>query len=103
MDVYKTIKVDRLFHGYASVRDYQLKEAIDNGRGLKIICGNEYILIDWCDLGGHYKNDEIFTSRHYPPNHPHHHYKLVDFDWQTFRKKTKSCVQFDLFQSLIKL
>ena len=96
MNEYKTIKIDRLFHGFCSIRDYQLKEAVKEGKGIKIICNEEYIIIPWEDLGKHFENDEVFVSKH----NPLQKYKLCDFDWKTFKPRKSDQLQFDITQTV---
>lgn len=94
----KKIKIDRLFHGYASLRDYQVKDAIKNGQDIEVFCkeNGEQILIKWHDLGKRWENGDRIFSKHIRGQH----YDLWNYDWQTFRKKTPQTVQFDLFTSL---
>lgn len=81
---YKKIKINRLFHGFASIRDYQLEEAKKDSQGLEIWWGDEFIHIPFEDLDKCFHNNEIFRSKHVDGMK----YKLVDFDWITFKKRT---------------
>lgn len=99
MGKYNIVHIDRLFHGFASLRDYQLKEAIEQGKGIKIVCNKEYIIIPWEELGKHFTNDEVFISKH----NPLQRYKLVDFDWKQFRPHKVEQLQFDITQTIQQL
>lgn len=99
----RTIKIERLFHGFASIRSYEWKEASEGNIDLKIInmTNGEHIMIRWYELGKCYENaDQPIISDIYPKGHKYHRYYLVDFDWDTFRKKTDSQIQFDIFTSV---
>lgn len=73
------VKVNRLWHGVASVRDYQVIKAELNHEGLTIECGTESMEIppghiaDYIDCW----NDQEFISIHDGKK-----YKLVDFAWK---------------------
>lgn len=96
MKPYKEIKIQRLYHGFASVRDYQVDEAKLKGQALKIILGREYIIVPIEKLDKHFKNDDVFVSKH-----DRRTYTLVDFDWATFKPKQEAeQLGFDLFNSL---
>ena len=104
---YKVIKVKRLFHGFASIRDFQVKEAKEKGLGLEIWWDNEFIHVPFEELDKGFINDEIFTSKHTQGQT----YKLIDYDWSPYRKKTSQeplqfnifALQFNIFDSLINL
>ncbi len=81
---YKLIKVKRLWHGFCSVRDFQRDEAKEQGLGLEIWWGNEFIHIPFEDLDKCFENDEVFRSKHKDGQK----YKLVDYDWSTWKRRT---------------
>lgn len=89
---YKKIKVNRLFHGFASVRDYQVDEARRELMGLEIWWGNEFIHIPFEDLDKCFHNTDIFRSKHIDGQK----YKLVDYDWTTFKRKTSRQISLDI-------
>lgn len=71
------VKIKRLWHGYASVRDYQAKEAYEKGEDLVIECHDQFMRIP---------NREIITgsisggkivSKHTPGMN----YTLIDYPW----------------------
>lgn len=96
----KKIKIKRLWHGFASVRDYLVEEAKKKKQGLEIYCleKNEKIIIPYRDLDKGYKNKQEFDSRYQNKK-----YKLIDYDWNTFKKKTLEQIQFDITSSLYNL
>ena len=97
---YKVIKVKRLFHGFCSVRDFQVMEAKEKKLGLEIWWNNEFIHVPFEDLDKGFINDEVFTSKHTQGQT----YKLIDYDWAIYRKKTsQEPLQFNIFDSLINL
>lgn len=89
----KTIRIDRLFHGFASVRDYQVEEAKVKHEDIKVVLDKEYMIIPFEKLDQGFKNKEIFKSKHKDGQT----YSLIDYDWVKPKKET---VQFDLFTSL---
>ena len=81
---YKLIRVNRLFHMFASVRDYQVEEARKDCRGLEIWWRNEHIHVPYEDLDKCYHNNEVYSSKHKVGQT----YKLLDYDWNSFKRKT---------------
>lgn len=75
----KRTKINRLWHGLASIRDYIVREAIEKRQDLLIILGgvNERMIIPWQELHKGKKNPEKFKSKH-----SNKIYSLIDFDWQ---------------------
>ncbi len=72
------VKINRLFHGFSSVRDFTVVEAMKNHKDLLIVCGNEEMFVRWQDLDKGMKNDEVFYSKH----NPDQKYSLIDFDFK---------------------
>ena len=72
-----TIKIKRLFHGYASIRDYQAKEAIDNHEDLIIECRGEFMKIPYKEIGSGALSQLKFQSKHTSEQ-----YYLLDFPWR---------------------
>jgi len=89
---YKKIKVNRLFHGFASVRDYQVDEAKRDLMGLEIWWVDEFIHVPYEDLDKCFHNDDIFRSKHIEGQK----YRLVDYDWKTFKRKTSTQIRLDI-------
>lgn len=73
-----TIKINRLFHGYASVRDYQAKEAVDSGEDLTIICGDKSMTVPNKEIMSGALSQVKFTSIH----NPSESYYLIDYPWR---------------------
>lgn len=95
MTGYIKVRVNRLFHGYASVRDYVVMRAKKEHKGLKLIVDNQVMTVEWKDLDKGMENEEVFTSRH----NPLQKYRLIDFDYRP-DKGDKPAYQFDLFSTL---
>lgn len=97
---YKKIKIKRLWHGFASVRDYLVEEAKQKKQGLEVFCleKNDKIIIPYKDLDKGFRNKEEYDSRY-----GNKKYTLVDYDWNTFKKKTPKQLQFDISNSLYNL
>lgn len=96
----KKIKIKRLWHGFASVRDYLVEEAKQKKQGLEIYCleKNDKIIVPYKDLDKGYKNEQEFDSRY-----GNKKYTLIDYDWNTFKKKTPEQIQLDITSSLFNL
>lgn len=74
------IKINRLFHGYASLRDYQVAEAIKNHEDIDVILNStgEIMTILANKLSEGKTNKEKFRSKH----EDNLVYSLVDFKWK---------------------
>lgn len=59
-----TITIKRLWHGYATVRDYQAKEAYKNGEDLVLICEGRIMVVPHKDIMAGAINPTKFTSKH---------------------------------------
>ena len=72
------VNVNRLWHGKASIRDYLVKEAINNNQDILIICKDENatMIVDRKDLHKGVLSDNSFKSKH-----DGRYYRLVDYDW----------------------
>ena len=72
------VKIRRLWHGYASVRDYIVKDAFSWHKDLLIMLEktNEWMLVPWKDLSKGKANSERFKSKHDDKV-----YSLVDYKW----------------------
>ena len=82
----KIIKIDRLWHGFASVRDYLIKEAIVKREDLKIVLRGtgEEMIVDWDRLFEGKKNKEKFKSKHTSLE-----YYLIDYLWKPNQAQRK--------------
>lgn len=74
--------IERLFHGYASIRSLTVDKARKENRAIKVEWNNEYIVISPEDLDRGRINDEVFTSVHDGQK-----YRLIDFDWRSYGPK----------------
>lgn len=72
----RIIRINRLFHGMASVRDYLVKQAKDSGEGLIIQCNGEKMTIPHERLGEGIPTKVKFQSKHGAPP-----YGLIDYTW----------------------
>ena len=69
-------RINRLFHGYASIRSYIVDRAIRNKENLVIQYDNKQMTVVWQDLDKGFKNTDVFRSKHNNMT-----YTLVDYDW----------------------
>jgi len=74
---YIVIPINRLFHGFASVRSHIVEKAMQEGRGLKIVWNKKIMLIEASEVCKGYHNKEEFRSIH---NEEYYH--LVDYDFK---------------------
>jgi len=77
-----TVTINRLFHGLASVRDYQVEEARKLHEDLTIKCGDEIMTVPYNELDSGTTNNYVFKSKHDSKS-----YKLIDFIWQPDAKQ----------------
>ncbi len=88
----KIIKIKRLFHGYASARDYQVDEAIKNKQAIRFVLPDgRTMTVPYEKLKTGYWNKEYFTSK----QNPGQKYCLVDYDFKADPRE----VQENLFSS----
>lgn len=71
------VKINRLFHGFASVRDYQVEACEKNRQDMIIVYNGASMIIPWNELSKGLRNTEVFISKHQRKN-----YTLVDYDWK---------------------
>jgi len=80
----KTVKVKRLYYGFASIRDYLVAEASKKGQDLRIDLKGTYMTIPWNKLSegreDHKTQFSKFTKKTY---------KLIDFRWKEDRKQLR--------------
>ena len=77
----KKIKLNRLFLGLASIRDYIVDDALKNNEGITIICKDQQMYLSPDDLKNGQRGTEAFTSKF-----DNRKYHLVDFEWKTSQK-----------------
>jgi hypothetical protein len=73
---YKNIKLNRLYNGKASVRDYIWKELMVKGMGIIFECNGAVMKLEPKELSKGDVNAKEFESKF-----DGRKYKLVDFDW----------------------
>jgi len=78
----KRVKINRLWHGYAPVRDYIVVDAMNKRRDLEIEWEGKIMTIRWQDLHKGIEGKEKFKSKH--GTSP---YRLIDFEWKEDKNK----------------
>jgi len=82
----KTIKINRLFHGYASARDYQVQEAMEGMENIRFVLPDgRTMTVPYSKLSKGYWNNEVFKSKQTVGQI----YKLVDYDWKSDPKEAQ--------------
>ncbi len=76
------IRIKRLFHGFASVRDYQVSTCVRTQKNLRIEYNGEAMVIPWNKLSEGFTNSEVFKSKH-----SNRSYSLVDYDWKPTKQQ----------------
>lgn len=76
---YKVIKLRRLYQGYASIRSYELVQAMHARQGLRVYLEptGECMTIEYKDFHKGVDNGVVFESK----RNRGQKYTLVDFDW----------------------
>lgn len=75
------VRVDKIFLGKVSVRDYVYKKALRNKDSLGIEHGKEFMIIPYANLKkARQITDQSFTSKFNGKE-----YKLIDFDWKPYK------------------
>ena len=77
------VRIKRLLHGYASVRDYQVKEAYKNGEDLTIICGQKIMVVPHSEI-----MSGSISPRKYEIVRGFEDYYLIDFPWKPQEQQT---------------
>ena len=80
----KTAKIKRLWHGFASIRDYIIKDSIKKREDLKVIFNGQEMTINWDKLCEGKDNKEIFKSKHNDLE-----YYLIDYLWKPEQSQRK--------------
>lgn len=76
------VKVDKIFLGKVSVRDYKYKEALRKKDSLGIIHGQEFMIIPYANL----KKARQITNQSFKSKFNAKEYKLIDFDWKPYKE-----------------
>ncbi len=76
-----TIKINRLWLGKASVRDYVVNQAIQSKKDLLVSFSGNFMTIPWYDLDKGKVSKDMFVSKF-----DNKSYRLVDFDWKPDKK-----------------
>lgn len=98
MNEYIKVKIERLFHGFASVRLYIWEKAKSEGKGLKLFCHDKVMTVDFDNLDNCLHSKEIFTSKHDCLQK----YHLVDFDFKPDQSKVEP-IQFNIFDTFLSI
>lgn len=82
----RQIKIKRLWHGYASVRDYLIEEAKKENQGIEIVMEEESMEIPYSKIDElkTQKTKDVFYSKH-----DSRAYKLIDFEWKPTHSQQK--------------
>ena len=73
----KEVKINRTWHGKASVRDYLVEDAMRKKQDLLIKCGRDIMTVEHKDLMKGKWSKFALKSKHGQQN-----YRLVDYDWK---------------------
>ena len=94
----RKVKINRLWHGYASIRDYLVTQAIQEKRDLQIILKNtdEWMIISWQELHKGKENPEKFRSKH-----DGRIYSLIDFEWKPDKSQRSLLDNPETFSKLV--
>lgn len=76
------IVVDRLWHGFVSLRDYQVLKALENKEAIVILCHDESMAIPYEKLCLGKESSFVLHSKHNNKD-----YKLIDFPWIPDKKQ----------------
>ena len=81
----ETIKVDKIFRGHVSVRDYRVQHCVDHGLDLRIEHDDEYMVVSHKQLkqGLFQFHKRSFKSRFKKGQK----YELIDFKWVPYCKE----------------
>ena len=76
------VKVDKVWLGKVSVRDYIYKKALRKKYSLGIIHGKEFMIIPY----GQLKKAREYTQKLFMSKFNNQTYKLVDFNWKPYKE-----------------
>ena len=77
------VRVDKIFLGKVSVRDYIYKKALRKKQSLGIEHGNEFMFIPYDKL----KKAKQYTKDTFKSKFNGKDYKLVDFEWKPYKEE----------------
>ena len=75
------VRVDKIFLGKVSVRDYIYKKALRKKESLGIVHGKEYMWIPYDKL----KSAKSYTDQNFTSKFNGKKYRLVDFEWKPYK------------------
>ena len=75
------VRVDKVWLGKVSVRDYIYKKALRKKESLGIEHGNEYMWIPYDKL----KSAKNYTDQNFTSKFNGKKYRLVDFEWKPYK------------------
>lgn len=75
---YDKIKINRLWNGKVSIRDYVVSKAISKGHGIEVECKGAVMKLKPVDLITKGK----VASEKFKSKFGDKEYKLIDFDWK---------------------
>ena len=75
------VRVNKVWLGKVSVRDYIYKKALRKKESLGIEHGNEYMWITYDKL----KSAKSYTDQNFTSKFNGKKYRLVDFEWKPFK------------------
>ena len=75
------VRVDKVWLGKVSVRDYIYKKALRKKESLGIEHGNEYMWIPYDKL----KSAKSYTDQSFTSKFNGKKYRLVDFEWKPYK------------------
>ena len=80
------VRVDKVWLGKVSVRDYIYKKALRKKESLGIEHGNEYMWIPYDKL----KSAKSYTDQNFTSKFNGKKYRLVDFEWKPYKDNNPS-------------
>ena len=78
------VRVKKIYKGYVSVRDYIVKEAIENGEDLVIRYGRQTMVVN--------PRKGILSSGEFKSKYGGRKYSLIDFKWKPQEVKQRRLI-----------
>jgi len=85
-------KIKRLWNGLASLRDYEVLDAISKKENIRLECKNEYMTLSVPQLE---KGFQISSTRFKSRYNANQMYELVDFRWKPDKQDKDQIKLFD--------